>query len=81
MSAKRAGEVDGSTLRHLDRAIPDHEQKISTYSASYAYESQQPVLGPEMGHRNTQYAVVTYPSAALHDQITQQVEYRVDVAN
>lgn len=57
-------------------AYPDRRQKDTTYATSY--ESQQPVLGPEMCQGNFQHAVVTYPSATLQDQTMQQVGYRVE---
>lgn len=59
--------------------VPDRDQKDATHTASY--ESQRPVLGPEMGQSNAQCAAVTYPNPTPQNQIMQQVEYRVDVAN
>lgn len=59
--------------------IQDRDQKSIYYTNSY--ESQEPVVSPEMGQNNAKCAAVTYPSSTLQDQITQQVEYRVQVGD
>ncbi|KAK7707699.1 hypothetical protein SLS63_013692 [Diaporthe eres] len=59
--------------------MPDRDQKNTSYANSY--ESHQQVLAPEMGQNNAQCIAVTYPSSTMQNQITQQVEYRVEVGN
>lgn len=76
---KRQARSTDSLYDMSSVTIPDRDQKNTCYANSY--ESQQPVLAPAMSQNNAQFAAVTYPSSTVQNQITQQVEYRVEVGD